>query len=43
MDGGINLETARIAVEAGANMLVMGTAYFRAEHPDQVVRTIREL
>lgn len=43
VDGGINLDTARTAVEAGANMLVMGTAYFRAEDPAQVVRAIKEL
>ncbi|MBH69060.1 MAG: ribulose-phosphate 3-epimerase [Rhodospirillaceae bacterium] len=30
VDGGINRETAKLAIEAGANVLVAGTAIFRA-------------
>jgi ribulose-phosphate 3-epimerase len=33
IDGGITLETARLAFEAGANVLVAGTAIFGADDP----------
>lgn len=40
VDGGIRPDTARVATEAGANVLVAGTAVFRAKDP---VREIAEL
>jgi ribulose-phosphate 3-epimerase len=40
VDGGIRPDTARVATGAGANVLVAGTAVFRAEDP---VREIAEL
>ena len=40
VDGGIRADTARVATEAGANVLVAGTAVFRAKDP---VREIAEL
>ena len=43
VDGGVNLENAGEIVRAGANVLVMGTAYFRAEDPAQVARAVREM
>ncbi len=43
VDGGVNLENAREIVAAGANVLVMGTAYFRAQDPAKVARTVRAL
>ena len=43
VDGGINMDNAPLVVQAGANMLVMGTAYFRAEDPARVARSIEEL
>jgi len=37
VDGGITLETAPLAVEAGANVLVAGTAVFGAANvPERV-------
>jgi ribulose-phosphate 3-epimerase len=42
VDGGINPETARIAREAGANVLVAGTAVFR-DGPEHYARNIKAL
>lgn len=41
VDGGINAETARTAVQAGANVLVVGTALFQA--PDGLDAGMRAL
>jgi len=43
VDGGVCLDNARQIVEAGANVLVMGTAYFRAEDPRRVAQAVKEL
>jgi ribulose-phosphate 3-epimerase len=44
VDGGIDHETAPVAVQAGANVLVMGTAVFRApEGPAAAVRAALKL
>ena len=40
VDGGINLETARVSIENGANVLVAGTSIFRS---DDYAKAIREL
>ena len=37
VDGGINEETAKIAINAGANVLVAGSAVFKAENPAQII------
>ncbi|MBP1532427.1 MAG: ribulose-phosphate 3-epimerase, partial [Alphaproteobacteria bacterium] len=37
VDGGINLETAKLCVAAGADVLVAGNAVFKAENPQQVI------
>lgn len=42
VDGGINLETARIAADAGANVLVAGTATFTGG-PERYADNIRAL
>lgn len=42
VDGGINQETARLAVDAGANVLVAGTATFKGG-PDAYAENIRNL
>ena len=42
VDGGVNLDNAKLLIDAGANLLVMGTAYFRAEDPAQVARRFEE-
>ena len=41
VDGGINAETAKIVREAGANILVAGTAVFGAEDYSRAVASIR--
>lgn len=43
VDGGVSMENARMLVGAGASMLVMGTAYFKASDPAAVARAVREL
>jgi len=43
VDGGVKLENAKDVVDAGANVLVMGTGLFRAEDPQRVVREIGAL
>lgn len=43
VDGGINLDTAVTAVEAGCDTLVMGTAVFRAKDPSDVVQRCRKM
>jgi ribulose-phosphate 3-epimerase len=42
IDGGINADTARLAVEAGADILVAGSAIFHAADPVAAARAIRE-
>jgi ribulose-phosphate 3-epimerase len=42
VDGGISLETIEIAVEAGADTFVAGSAVFRAEDPAKMVIALRE-
>jgi ribulose-phosphate 3-epimerase len=42
VDGGIHDETARPAVEAGANLLVTGSAVFGSEDPADAYRRIAE-
>ena len=41
IDGGINLETARLAGQAGANVFVAGTAIFRADDPVAAIKRLR--
>ena len=43
VDGGVKLENAEAVVQAGANVLVMGTGFFKAENPQQVVSEICSL
>ena len=43
VDGGIRPDTARVAIEAGANVLVAGTAVFRAEDPVKEIAELRGL
>ena len=43
VDGGITPENAHLAVEAGANVLVAGSAIFRAEDIKEAVRRFKEL
>ena len=41
VDGGIGPDTARVATEAGANVLVAGTAVFKASDPVKVIAELR--
>jgi ribulose-phosphate 3-epimerase len=42
VDGGINPLTAKDVVDAGANVLVLGSAFFKAENPADVMAGIRK-
>lgn len=42
VDGGVNLDTVQAVVEAGADVLVAGSAVFRAPDIPQAVRDLRE-
>lgn len=42
VDGGLGLGTIGVAAEAGANVIVAGTAVFGAADPREVVRVLRE-
>jgi len=41
VDGGINRETARQVITAGANILVAGSAIYQADDVEKVIREIR--
>ena len=43
VDGGVNLDNAPLLIQAGANRLVMGTAYFHAQDPAAVAHAVKEL
>ena len=43
VDGGINLENAEQLVEAGANRLVIGSAIFGSENPEQALEDFLEI
>ncbi len=43
VDGGVNAVTAKVCTEAGANVLVAGSAYFKAEDPAEFVRTVKQV
>ncbi|MEE8441067.1 MAG: ribulose-phosphate 3-epimerase [Spirochaetia bacterium] len=41
VDGGINRETARVAREAGADVLVMGSSFFQSADPTQEIAILK--
>ncbi|KAF9452590.1 ribulose-5-phosphate 3-epimerase [Macrolepiota fuliginosa MF-IS2] len=41
VDGGVNPKTVDACAEAGANIIVAGTAIFGSENPDQVIATLK--
>lgn len=43
IDGGINPETGRLCVDAGANVLVAGSSVFKAADPMSMVQTLKKL
>jgi ribulose-phosphate 3-epimerase len=42
VDGGINIDTAPDVVNAGADVLVMGTAIYRSDDPAEYVKRVRD-
>ena len=42
IDGGVNLDNIREAVECGANVIVAGSAIFKAENPADVIIKMKE-
>ncbi len=42
VDGGINNKTAPLAANAGANILVVGSAFFNSENPAEYISNIRK-
>ena len=43
VDGGVNFETAPRLVKAGVNVLVSGSTVFKADDPENVIRTLKQL
>lgn len=43
IDGGVNRETGRLLVEAGADVLVAGSAVFRAPSPQEEILALKSL
>ena len=43
VDGGVNLETAKICIDAGANVMVAGSALFKAEDTAAFIRGIQSM
>ena len=43
VDGGVNMKNAQMVVSSGVDVLVMGTGFFRAEDPKQVIQSIEAL
>ncbi|MDR1369387.1 MAG: ribulose-phosphate 3-epimerase [Dysgonamonadaceae bacterium] len=43
VDGGVNLQTGKQLVDAGADVLVAGNAIFNDQNPEQVIRDLKKL
>ncbi len=41
VDGGINIQTSKVAIEAGANMLIAGTAVFKEKNYKKAINNLR--
>ena len=41
VDGGVNLQTAALCIEAGANVLVAGSAVFGSPDPKDTIQKLR--
>ena len=42
VDGGVNMETAPRLIEAGADVLVAGSAVFKAASPEDAIRNLKQ-
>lgn len=43
VDGGINLDTAKLCVERGADVLVAGNTIFKSDNPEQTIQHLKKL
>ena len=43
VDGGVNLETAKVCMDAGANVMVAGSALFKAADREAFIRSIQAM
>ncbi len=43
VDGGVTTETAPLAIQSGASILVAGTAIFRSENPKKAINQLRTI
>ena len=43
VDGGVNTETARVLLDAGADVLVAGSYVFRSPDPEATIRELKAL
>ncbi|MFA6866534.1 MAG: ribulose-phosphate 3-epimerase [Clostridia bacterium] len=41
VDGGINITTAPLAIDAGATILVAGSAVYKAENPTEIIKKLK--
>ena len=42
-DGGVNLQTGRQLIDAGADALVAGSFVFKSEHPEATIKALKDL
>jgi len=42
VDGGVGPKNIGVCADAGSNVIVAGTAIFGAEHPEQVIATLKD-
>ena len=42
VDGGITSENVKLLKDAGANVIVAGSAVFKAEKPEEVIKALKE-
>jgi ribulose-phosphate 3-epimerase len=43
IDGGVNLETGKLLVDAGADALVAGSFVFGNAHPEKIISELKKL
>jgi len=43
VDGGVNLETGKLLVDAGADVLVAGSFVFGSTHPSETIEQLKSL
>lgn len=43
IDGGVNLDTGKMLADAGADVLVAGSAVFKAENPEEYIKQLKRL